>query len=974
MQFVFTDIEGSSRLWHEHGDAMSEALRRHDSLVSALVETRGGRVVKHTGDGVFAVFEQGNALDFAVDFQQRIEAESWDSIGGLRVKIGVTSGIAQRWADDFFGPPVNRAARLAEAAWGGQIVVTARALAEGVCPPAAALTDLGLHAFGDLGEPERIYQLTAGFSRAVFPPLRTSLVHPRTLPSPPTPFIGREAELTELRAILGKPGQRLLTLAGPGGIGKTRLAIQLASSLENEFSWGVYFVPLASVSGGEQLVSAVAESLRLAFRGGLSFEDQLVNFAADKDLLLVLDNFEHMMTGLPLLARLLAECARIRLLVTSRERLLQQGEYVHEVQGMPYPDRVDDPAFEEFDAPRLFLDAGRRSDRSLELGPKEREALLRICRLTEGLPLALELSASWVRTLGLVAVAEHLESGPFAVDHRLRDVPERHRSLGAVLDYSYSLLTPAEQKALRALSIFKGGFTVEAAREVAGVMLETLAALMDKSLVKQTAQDRFELHELTRHYAGRLLEETGADAIGISDNLMRYYANFVSALGAMMMGSESQSVRDRITTEIDNIRAAWHIAVERQDVPAISAFLEPLYWFYRVPGRDDEGCEAFTSMTEALTSERRPAPQPEESLQEIRARAQIRLGHFQALACAERDAVRTLRAGLRTARRLKLEEEVALALQTLGRLWFMQGRLTRSQRAFEMSASCWRSVNKPRSLAIVLSGLGHLAAARGDHEKARSLHLEALDAAPQEVSARLGAYLHCNLGLVELEMGHTAEARRRLEGAMRQSIEDGDPALISHVGDALGDVYVASKDYANALSLFEESMRIRKQLGDKTLVMSTAGRLAGLANHRGDYPAARQWASLGIEEAKALGRTELALECQVQAAWADLRLDGPDTARATARTALREAAARHELTEQARALIVVAMMRREQGECARALEILASISHSPPDHTIGQWAAELLAEWRVELPVDETQAAEERSRSLDWRALGEECV
>ena len=970
MQFVFTDIEGSSRLWNEHGDAMPDVLRRHDALAIGLVEARGGRVVKHTGDGVFAVFEQGHALNFAADFQRSIAAELWDAVGGLHVRVGVAAGEAQRWADDFFGPPVNRAARLAEAAWGGQVVVTARALAEDPDLAGATIVDLGLHDFGDLGRPERVYQLSPpGQPHAEFPSLRSDLVHPHTLPSQPTLFVGRDSELADLLSMVRRPGLRLLTLTGPGGIGKTRLAIRLASALETEFEWGVYFVPLASASRGEHLVSNLAESLRFSLRAGLTPEDQLIDYIADKSLLLVLDNLEHMIEGLPWLVRLLTQCASIKLVVTSREHLLLQGEHVYEVRGMPYPGGAEDDRFEEYDAPRLFLEACRRCNRSFALSPSDKMALLRICRLTEGLPLALELAASWTRAMSVPAVADALESAPFALEHRLRDVPERHRSLGAAIRYSYELLSPAEQTAVRALSVFNGGFTVEAAREAVEVPLETLAALMDKSLARQVAPGRFDLHELTRRYARRLLDETADEAARQRDGHSRYYLRYLAARLPLVPGTEPGGAAD-ISSEIANVRGAWERALERHDAGAIDSCCDALYRFCRVPGRDAEGYSLFASALTAMESMSIGAPDVEKTSAMVR----IRLGHFQALACDYREARHSLRTGLHAARRLHLHAETALALQTIGRLWFMQGKLVWSQHAFEMSASWWRSARDSRSLAIVLASLGHVAAARGNHEAARSLHVEALAVAPRDISPRIGAYLNCNLGLVELQAGRLVEARRCLEAAMRQSLTDGDQALISHVGNALAEAYMVSKDYANTKSLLEESMRIRAQLGDKTYVVSTASRLAELANLQGSHQRAREWATIGIDGARTMGHEDLALECAVQAAWADLALDGPEVAQARIRIALREATARNEFKEQARALAVVAMICWVRGEHARAVELLASIKHAPPDHAVGQWVTDLLGQWRADLPDDYARSAEERGKSLDWRSLGEECT
>ncbi|MBN1424711.1 AAA family ATPase [Candidatus Fermentibacteria bacterium] len=969
MHFVFTDIVGSSRLWHEHGDAMAEALRRHDALASETVVAHGGQTVKHTGDGVFAVFETGDPLGFALEFQRRLRTERWDAIGGLQVRIGVAAGEARCWAGDYFGPAVNRAARLAEAAWGGQTIVTGKVLTEGTPPPDTTVADLGVFTFGDLGEPERIYQLVGpGSSCDTFPPLKSSLVRPHTLPIPATQFVGRDAEIAELVALLQEPEQRLVTLLGPGGIGKTRLAIQVASILEDDYPWGAYFVPLATISEARHLVTVTADSLRLPFQGGLPFERQLVDYLKDKRVLLVLDNLEHVMEASPLLALLLVECPEIRVVVTSRERLLLQGERVYEVKGLPYPERPDDPLFADYGAPTLVLDACRRRGALPTLGPAERALLLRICCATEGLPLALELAASWFPTLTLDDIARRLETAPLDLALRFRGVPDRHQSLAAVLDYSYRLLSPTEQTALRRLSVFQGGFTLEAADQVAEISLENLASLVDKSLVRQPAPDRFDLHEMTRHYGKRLLHEDGDETAHLLGRFVGFYSKFLAQRSADLMGPELRAARDDITVELGNIRSAWGAAVVRKDQAAISCCLEPVYVFFRVPGHDEQGHTMMADAERALLSMVVATPSDAAASATL-ARVRIRLGHFQALACAWPDARKTLRQGLHAARQLGLHGETALALQTLGRLWFMQGRLRRSEQAFRMSAALHRLSGDTRSLVIVLSSLGHVADAQGDYASARSFHLEAAAGAPTMISPRLRAYLGGNLGKVELEMGNIREARRVLSQSFLAATEDSDPVLISHVGNILGEVCMLDGDYEGAAILLEESRRARARLGDATLSMCTAALQARLANLQGDHEKALEYARFGVDRVRADRSGEPATECVVEEAWAELRLNGPDAATVMVRRALDEARGAHDSVSLARALVVNAMIKRERGEHDGAVEILAAINASPPDVPVGRWAAQVLEQGLPLMPPQAAAAAQGRGRHLDWRSL-----
>lgn len=963
MQFVFTDIEGSTRLWHEHGDAMAQVLLRHNALAADAVASHGGRLIKQTGDGIFAVFE-GRGLAFGVDFQHRIGAEPWGGIEALAVKIGVAAGHAQRWADDFFGPAVNRAARLAEAAWGGQIVVTAGALAEGPLPRGVEVIDLGLHAFGDLGEPERILQIRPPGGRADFPPLKPSAVRPHTVPRQTTPFIGREVELAELRALLTAPECRLLTLVGFGGVGKTRLAIQLAESLASSFAWGACFVPLAAATEGVRLASLIAERLRFPIQPGASPEDQLLRYLADKELLLILDNFEHVMPECSFVERLHSACSRVKLLVTSREGLLIEGERVFEVAGMSCPKGDDDVAFEEYDAPKLFIESARRHDRSFVVGLAEREVLLAICRAVEGLPLALELAASWVSVLGLAGVADRVQSMPLRLEHRLRGVPDRHRTLGAVLDYSYRLLMPKEQAAFRALSVFGGSFALEAAREIAGIDESTLCALVDKSLVARRAPGRFEMHELSRQHAHALLCADPHEAAGVIARMRRYFASFLSRLASTIHTQDDAALRHAMDEEIENILVVWHEATHDRDADTIWRFLRLVYRYFRIPGRDAEGEALFAAAVASLESAE-GSPEVTRTLAGLR----IRLGHFLALEERYRDAFRLLRRGLREARRSGLHDEIALAMQTLGRLWLMQGKVARSRLAFELSLAWWRRTGDLRATAIVLASLGHLAAAVGDYEKACALHVEAVEVSSRVGFRRLSAYALRSLGVAQSECGRLDEARATLGHALQISREDGEPGLVSGICDSLGEAYLAMGRFADARSLLEESMRIRTLLGDKALIACTAGRLATNANMQGAHESARTWAQVGIDAARELHHKAVAVECRVQAAWASVMLDGPDVAAALLRGAIDEAIAENDLAQHARALLVAAMILRRRGQCARAVEVAASVARDPPDHFARLWAADLVSEWRAVLPAVPSEDAQVSGSRLDWRTL-----
>jgi len=372
--FLFTDIEGSTALWERCRAAMATALECHDALLVEYVAKHGGRILKHTGDGIFAVFEKGDPLACALDMQRGLANQDWGEVGELRVRAAVHAGEAERRGDDYFGPTINRAHRLLEAGWGGQVLITTQAVAGVPLPPEATLKDLGSHVFKDLAAPQQVYQLChPGLVRTEFPRLRSLSERLHNLPPQPTPFLGREKDVEEIGVRLSEGSCRLLTLVGIGGVGKTRLALQAAAEAVGAFAHGVYYVPLAALSGEEFLTGAVAEALGFAFHGREEARSELLNYLRAKEMLLVWDNFEHLLSGAAFVSEILAAAPAVKVLAASRERLNVKGEHIYEVRGMEFPAADAGEAGDGCDAVRLFVESARRP--GLDLPPGRQDVL-----------------------------------------------------------------------------------------------------------------------------------------------------------------------------------------------------------------------------------------------------------------------------------------------------------------------------------------------------------------------------------------------------------------------------------------------------------------------------------------------------------------------------------------------------------------------------------------------------------------------
>ncbi len=556
--FLFSDIEGSTRLLDDLGaERYARALADHRRVVRRACESRGGIEVDTQGDAFFVAFPTApEALDAAIDVQRAL-AE-----GPVRVRMGVHTGTPLVAEEGYVGGDVHRAARIAAAAHGGQVLVSASTAA--LVEP-ALLRDLGEHRLKDLVRAQRLHQLVAEGLRSDFPPPRTLDERLTNLPVQSAPLIGREGELRELRELLGRA--RLLTLTGPGGTGKTRLALELAGEVLEEYEHGVFFVDLAEVEDSALVVPTVAQALGLRERGGVSLGEAVADYLAGKRLLLLLDNVERVVEAAPDLSGWLAVAPRSKMLATSRVALRVSGE-----QEYPVPPLPADAAVE------LFAERARavRPDFALD---GNRNAVAEICARLDDLPLAIELAAARVKLLPPPKLLERLDQRLPVLTGGTRDSPARHRTLRAAIDWSFGMLEPEEQELFARLSVFAGGFTLEAAEAVCNASIDGLGSLVEKSLLTQRADDdelRFALLETVREYArGRLDERGEADALADA------HADYMVSLGRQASGNAPDDDPDEtrlLHRELDNFRRARAWLDETGDVERELRLVTGAFW------------------------------------------------------------------------------------------------------------------------------------------------------------------------------------------------------------------------------------------------------------------------------------------------------------------------------------------------------------------------------------------------------------
>jgi predicted ATPase/class 3 adenylate cyclase len=604
--FLFTDIEGSTRLTQSLGDAWPPLLERHHAILRDAVAAQGGAVVGTEGDSVFAAFDSApRGVAAAVEAQRGLAAEAWPADAAVRVRMGIHTGEGQVAGESYVGLDVHRAARIMSAGHGGQVLVsgTTRMLVEASLPEGVELRDMGEHRLKDLSRPEQLSALVIAGLPSSFPPLRTLDIVPNNLPTQLTTFLGRDAELAEAGALLRE--SRLLTLTGPGGTGKTRLSLQLAADATDAYPDGVYFVPLGPISESSLVLATMAQVLGLPDPRGHAVA-RIAEHLADRRVLFVLDNFEQVIDAGPEVGELLQAAAGMTILATSRSPLRIYGEREFPVPPLSVPDPRHLPDLEtlsQFSSVALFVERAVAVRPGFAVDVSNAPAIAEICARLDGLPLAIELAAARVRVLTPQAIMARL-------DHRLsllaggsRDLPERQQTLRGAIDWSHDLLEPGDRAAFARFSAFSGGADEEAFNRVvladwpadAGPMpdaLDELTSLLDKSLIRQEmgpdGAPRYRMLETIREYAAERLAEAEPDA----ETRLRhaeYYLALAEGVAARMFGEDQRGCLDTLEREHDNLRAAIGFAIEQGRAELAMRLLAAMWRFWQMRGYLAEG-------------------------------------------------------------------------------------------------------------------------------------------------------------------------------------------------------------------------------------------------------------------------------------------------------------------------------------------------------------------------------------------------
>jgi predicted ATPase/class 3 adenylate cyclase len=817
LTFIFTDIEGSTRLVQEVGtDRYGDLQAQHSRLLRGAVAEHGGQEFGTEGDAHFFVFRgAASAVRAAVQAQRWLAAYRWPPEAAIRVRMGLHTGEPAVRDGDYVGVELNRVARITAAGHGGQILVS-QVTRDGAKPdlPEIGFTDLGLHRLKDLLDPVRIYQVQADGLGQSFPAIRTIDTRPRRLPAQLTSFIGREQEIREVAELLER--DRLVTLAGPGGSGKTRLAVLVADRLLPRFDDGVFLVPLAPVRDPQMVPSTIAGVLGVKERPDLPVIAALEEHLRDRRLLLVLDNFEHLLPAASVPSRLLGAAPQVKVLATSRTVLRVYGEREYVVAPLPIPRSHETLAaeVERYPAVQLFLDRAAMARPGFGLSADSAAAVAEICRRLDGLPLAIELAAARVRVLSPGELLGRL-GRRLALQGAARDLPERQRTLRATIDWSYQLLDAEEAHLFARLSVFAGGWTRQAAERICGEgllvpVLDGLESLVEHSLVQRVMSGhdelRFDMLETIREYARERLDASGEGG-DLARCHARYYLELAQDAEPHLTGPEADRWLETLRLETANLRGGLRLAMDRGDPPSLEVGLRMAAGLWRFWQQTGALREARQWLEDLLASGTDPSIRP------ARARALVAAGsiaYWQTDLGRARDLYQQ---AVELYRTLGDRRGMADALGNLASVPMMTGDLPLARRLAAQARDLWQELGDEWQAALATLTLALSLLLDGAYEVALAHFEEFLPV----VRARADRFWLIS-GLTAMAqaqhlLGRFGQARQNFGEALQLALEANDLASVTVALGPLSNLEGAAGDHDRAVRLWAACEAIKQRIG-----------------------------------------------------------------------------------------------------------------------------------------------------------------
>lgn len=838
--FLFTDVEGSTKLAQKYPRTLYDALERHNTIMSGAIESNNGFVFKTVGDAYCCAFEKAeDAVRAAVTAQLKLAAEKWND-AEIKIRIGIHTGKAEWSGNNYMGYiTLARSARIMSAAYGEQILISDETHKHIKNKPGnISYRDLGERRLKDVIQPIRLFQILSPGLRGEFPPLKTLDARANNLPVQLTSFIGREKNISEIKELLNQ--NRLLTIVCAGGTGKTRLALQAGADLIDEYTNGVFVFEFAPVTEEELVIQPVMNSLGIREEEGKSPEDTLTEYLKEKEMLLIMDNCEHIINKCANLAELLIrKCPKIKIIATSREALNCQGEQTYRLSALSVPEQTSGITPEEIiqcESVRLFVERALTVNPGFRVTESNASALAEICRRLDGIPLAIELAAAKTNVISVEKIHQRLDDMFSLLSGVRRTVLPRQQTLRAMIDWSYNLLSEKEKILWSRLTVFSGGWTLESAEEICSdektgsyEILDLLGQLSQKSIISfNETNERYSMLETMKQYGEIKLEDSG-ELTAIKLKHLEYYSSLADRTKNLKISSpEWFSVLD---PDHNNFISAIESSVPAGKPETGALITESLNHFWEIRGYYSTGLK----LIEVLLSDKKDLSK--NSL----AKLYMNYSHFFRIQGNYEKSRELNRKSLELLRETGSKNDIIIALHNAGNTEALTGNFSEAGRIFEESLKLSRECNFISGIAFALNNLGNVALIKGDHEKAEAYTLESLEHHYKSGNSRDICFALDTLGNIMKEKGNLEKAKKYLSESLEISRQIGDKSGIAFALYNLGSVYYCCGDEEKALEYANESLKLRTEIGDKPGIAYSYDIIGVICFYRKEYDKAEYY-------------------------------------------------------------------------------------------------------------------------------------
>ncbi len=839
--FLFTDIEGSTRLAQDSPDTLNESIEKHNSILKSAIESNGGFVFRIVGDAFNAAFANSeNAVNAAKVSQAGLLSENWLN-AEIKVRMGIHRGPAEWNGSEYMGyMTLARTNRVMSAAYGGQVLISDNvysAIERSL--PGITFKDLGERRLKDLIQPVRLFQMLSPDLQSDFPPIKSLDVRPNNLPVQLTSFIGRDNEITSVKDFVRN--SRLVTLTGTGGSGKTRLALQSVADLIDEYDNGVWIADFAPLNDSKLIPQAILQALAVKEELHSSAEDTLLRHLEDKQVILILDNCEHVIESAAKFAeKILKKCSKVRIVATSREELKCSGEVIHNVLPLstPNPEKIVSPEeLIQFEAVRLFIERALAVDSNFRVTDSNASAVAKICYKLDGIPLAIELAASRVKSLSAEKIAVRLDDRFRLLSGGRRTALPRQQALRALIDWSHDLLNENEKILWRRVSVFSGGFELEAAEKICAIdkiaeseIFDLLVSLVEKSIViHDVYTERYRLLESIKYYGKEKLEEAG-ELAKVCDKHLEFFKSVLSANEISQSKIVEKKNLDNLERDHINILQAHQWAQKNNLLPDELEIVSAMSQFWHIRGYFSEAKNLLEKVVDR-TGEVRNSH---------RGNVLRRLGYIYSLQGQHEEAMKMLEESLKVYEEISDEKNAAACLNNLGLAAQTRGHHEMAAEFYSRSLEVRERISDKHGICASLNGLGMLAYEKGDYESAKQRFERLLDIS-REIGDREGIGIGLNnLGNIYLHLCEYSNAQKALEESLGLMKEFGNKWGVSIALLNLGAVALSNNDIDKAKEFYEESLMIKQEAGDAKGIVYAKNGLAKIALKTLDFVLAEE--------------------------------------------------------------------------------------------------------------------------------------